>query len=201
MNKLVVAVVIVLASRAYADTDTTYHLDGGVEFEGGHDVSSTAFRGHALVGNSFGSGRVRPQLAAGLTFGGGSLYVDDPRAVDSAVGVNFWSVGPELQLGMQVYRNGDASWRLFASLAYMHVGLDSRLMIDPLPGVGGDHGERAALGINVARAAMREAREQHCAPKVCDPGFLAVLMPQQLELTTEHDAGSQRYGVAFSWGS
>lgn len=199
MRALIFAALLVPAV-AHADTDTTYHVDAGVELEGGN-VASAAFRSHALVGNSFGSGHVRPQLAAGATFGVGSLYVDDPRAVDTAVGVNFWNVGPELQAGLQFYDGSEATVRVFASVAYLRVGLDSRLMLDPLPGVGGDHGQRASLGLNWARAEAKGASENHCTKKDCDLGFLMLFAPQQAELTVEGDAGSTRYGVALTWGS
>ncbi|MGE5182808.1 MAG: hypothetical protein ACM31C_12125 [Acidobacteriota bacterium] len=199
--KLVLVLLLVLAARAHAEPDTTYHLDGGVEFEGGHSVSSAAFRGHALIGKSFGDGGVRPQVAVGGTFGAGSLYVDDPRAVDGAVGVNFASYGPEVQLGLQFYREHDATWRLFASLAYMRVDLDSRLMIDPLPGVGGNHGKRASLGLNAVRAEALAASESSCSRHDCDTSWLMILLPEQVEATVEDDAGSRRYGIALSWGS
>ncbi len=196
---LVLVLVLVLAARAHASpVDPLLHLDAGLEMEGGSDVASVAFRGQLLLGNTFGSGRVRPELAAGASLGSGTLYVSDPRAVDGAVGLDMVTFGPEAQAGLQFYDGNDATTRLFASLAYMQVNLDSRLMIDPVPGVGGHHGYRAAVGINVARTEMRHAR---CRTKNDCDAVVYLLLPQQAELATERDGGSTRYGVTLSWGS
>ena len=189
----------VLAPPASAGPlDPLIHADAGIELEGGTDMSSVTFRGQLLVGNAFGSGRVRPEIAAGALFGDGTLYAPDPRAVDGAVGLNMLSFGPEAQIGLQFYNDdGDATTRLFASAAYMHVNLDSRLMIYPVPGVGGDHGWRAAFGVNFARNIVHS----RCAGSHdCDAIFY-LFLPHQAEFATEGDGGSTRYGVTLSWGS
>jgi hypothetical protein len=199
MVKILFALVV-LAPAAYASPlDPLIHADGGVELEGGTDMSSVAFRGQLLLGNSFGSGRVRPEIAAGALFGDGTLYAPDPRAVDGSVGLDMLTFGPEAQLALQFYNSdGDATTRLFASAAYMHVNLDSRLMIDAVPGVGGDHGERAAFGINFARAIVHGSR---CETKSDCDGIFYLLLPHQAEFVREDDGGSTRYGVTLSWGS
>jgi hypothetical protein len=199
VNKLAPVLVLALASTAHAGPiDPLVHADGGVEMEGSSQASSVSFRGQLLLGNSFGSGRVRPEIAAGALLGAGTLFAPDPRAVDGAVGLSMYSFGPEVQLGLQLYRDGEPTTRVFASLAYMRVQLDDRLMIDPIPGVGGDHGERAAFGVNFARTLLRSDR---CAGKHdCDAVFM-LLLPHQAEFATERDGGSTRYGVTLSWGS
>jgi hypothetical protein len=199
MVKKILALLALSSAAGAAPLDPLIHADGGIEMEGGTDVSSVTFRAQLLLGNAFGSGRVRPEIAAGALFGDGTLYVNDPRAVDGAVGLGMLTFGPEAQLGLQFYNaDGDATTRLFASVAYMHVNLDSRLMIDPVPGVGGDHGERAAFGVNFARAIVHNSR---CEEKTDCDGIFYLLLPHQAEFATERDGGSTRYGFTLSWGS
>ncbi len=194
------AILLAIASGSLAHAgpvDPLLHVDGGPEIEGGDGVASVAFRGQLLLGNAFGSGRVRPELAAGVTLGAGTLYVPDPRAVDGSLGLSLTTYGPELQAGLQLYRDSDATTRLFASFAYLHTALDSRLAIDPVPGVGGERGWRAASGTNFARTEVRHLR---CESKHdCD--LILLLLPHQAEFAVEHDAGSTRYGLALSWGT
>jgi len=187
-----IVLVAVLAGSAHADP--LVHVDAGVETLGARDMTSVAFRGQLLLGNTFGSGRVRPEIAAGALAGDGTLYAPDPRAVDGAVGLDIVSFGPEIQVGVQLYRDDEPTTRVFASLAYMHVNLDDRLMIDPVPGVTGDHGTRAAVGVNFARALLSSRN-------LDDDAWLYLVLPQQAEFSTERDAGSTRYGVTLSWGS
>jgi len=192
------AALLAFASVGHAGPiDPLLHLDGGPEIEGGDGIASVAFRGQLLLGNAFGSGRVRPELAAGVTFGAGTLYVPDPRAVDGSLGLSLATYGPELQAGLQLYRDDRATTRLFASFSYFHTALDSRLAIDPVAGIGGTRGWRAASGTNFARTELQHLR---CATKHdCD--MFLLLLPHQAELAVEHDAGSTRYGVTISWGS
>jgi hypothetical protein len=197
MKALALAILLAPVLAHAEPLDPLIHLDLGAELEGGDGIASAGFRGQLLLGNAFGSGRVRPELAAGATFGQGTLYVPDPRAVDGSVGLSMASYGPELQAGLQLYRDGDATTRLFASFAYFHTALDSRLAIDPVPGVGGDRGWRAAAGTNYARAVAHHLR---CETKR-DCNLMMLLLPQQTEFAAEHDAGSTRYGVTLSWGS
>lgn len=186
-----------LAAAPAATAEPLVHLDAGLDLAGAHGVTSIGFRGRALVGTTFGSGSLRPALAAGGTLGAGRLSVADPRAVDGAVALSLTSYGPELQLGLQRYADGEPTTRVFASLAYLHVALDSRLAIDPIGHVGGDRGERAAIGVKFARAELAQPCDtrQRCA------GLLLLMLPQQLELAAERDGGSTRYGVTLSWGS
>jgi hypothetical protein len=180
-------------------TDLLIHADGGVEMEGNDTTTSTSFRAQALAGYSFGSGRLRPELAAGATFGAGQLFAPDPRAVDGSVGLSMTTFGPQAQLALQIYDDHDnPTTRVFASLAYMHVSLDDRLMIDPVPGVGGDHGSRAAVGVNFARTLVRHLE---CTRRDNCDAWVYLFLPQQIELTNERDGGSTRYGVTLSWGS
>lgn len=189
------AILAMLPSLAYAEPVALPHFDAGVELEGGRNVTSAAFRSQVLLGVVFGSGRVRPELAAGGLFGAGDLYVADPRAVDGMLGLHAITYGPEVQLGLQLYSDGAATTRVFASLAYLHVNLDSRLAISPVPGVGGDRGERAALGVNFART---EAQGATCDKHDCNA--LLLVFPHQVEFVVERDAGSTRYGATLSWG-
>lgn len=191
------ALLLLVPAIAHADPDVLYHVDAGVETNGARDIVSDGFRGQLLFGTSFGHGRVRPEIAAGAIVGAGTLYVPDPRAVSGDVGLSLISYGPAVQFGMQLYRDDEPTTRIFASAAALHVALDSRLMIDPVAGVGGDRGDREAIGVNLARTEV-----EHVLCSRCDEtGILLFLLPQQLELTRESDAGSTRYGVAFSWGS
>ena len=199
MVKTMFALVMVSAAAHAGPLDPLIHADGGVELEGGTEMSSVTFRGQLLLGNAFGSGRVRPEIAAGALFGDGTLYAPDPRAVDGAVGLDMVTFGPEAQVALQFYNSdGDSTTRLFASFAYMHVNLDSRLMIDPVPGVGGDHGDRATVGVNLARTIVRNSR---CSTKSDCDGVFYLFLPHQAEFVREDDGGSTRYGVTLSWGS
>lgn len=197
MNALLFAVLLV-STAAEASPDPMYHVDAGLELEGGGAVTSTAFRGQLLFGNSFFTGRVRPELAGGATLGAGDLYVPDPRAADSAVGLSMTTFGPEAQVALQFYDSHDeATTRLFASASYLRVHLDDRLMWDHIPGVGGSDGTRFAVGVNIARWIAEDLRD---SPRASN-ALLYIILPQQAEFTSEDDGGSKRYGVTISWGS
>lgn len=196
MNRLALLAALAPAV-AHADPELLYHVDAGVETNGARDIVSDGFRGQLLVGTTFGHGRVRPELAAGAMVGAGALYVPDPRAVAGDVALSLISYGPAVQVGLQLYHDDEPTTRIFASAAALRVSLDSRLMIDPIAGVGGDRGDREAVGVNLARTEVVHAMCGRCD----ETGIFLFLLPQQLEVTRESDAGSTRYGVAFSWGS
>lgn len=181
------------------------HVAAGVEVEGDGRITSTAFRGQALIGTQLGGGRVRPSIAAGVVVGAGALYVEDPRAATGAVAIGVTSVGPILQLGLHLRdRDDHEAAFVFASAAHLRTATDDRLMLDAVPGVtsGTGDGTRASFGVNWAHGvAHRVAAAGHDGHK--DEDLAAVLLfvlPQQLEVTVERDAGSTREGATLSWG-
>jgi hypothetical protein len=77
-------------------------------------------------------------------------------------------------------------------------------MLDAVPGVTGGTGDgmRASLGVNWAHGVAH-----HVAAATGDghkdedlAAALLFVLPQQLEVTVERDAGSTREGATFSWG-
>ena len=178
----------IVAGAAPASADTlTWHGGGGLEIEGAAGVTTIAFRGRALVGTTFGSHRVRPAIAAGVTFGVGTLERPDPRMPNAFVATDVDSAGLETELGLQLYaRDGEPTTWLFASLAHSAVS-----------GPGDGRGERGALGVNFART---EARHWSCESKNHCNAVAGILLPQQVEAVVESDAASTRYGAALSWG-
>lgn len=199
MRTFVIAALVLAPALAHADSDTLFHVSAGFEPEGGTTgVYSLAFRGQALLGNAFGSGSVRTELAAGATLGAGQLFAQDPRALSNAVGLDMTTFGPELQVAFQFYDHEVATTRLFASFAYLHLELDQRLALDPIAGVSNDaNGARGSIGVNYARTLFHKMDCE--SMNHCDTLF-AFLLPTQAEFAVEHDAGSTRYGATLSWG-
>jgi hypothetical protein len=174
-----------------------YHVSGGVEIESDGNITSVAFRAHGLIGHAFGDGAVRPELAAGGTLGLGGLFVPDPRAVSGDLSLSNYTYGPEAQIALQLYDGSAPTTRIFASAAYLYDTLDPRLAMDPVPGVGGDRGHRYSVGVNFAHTLVHNedcANNNHCEL------ILAILLPQQIEISVEDEAGSQRWGATLSWG-
>ena len=182
------------------DVDPELHLDAGFELLGGRAMSY-GFRGQALVGARIGHGDRRLTLAVGATYGSGELEVDDRRGLDGTVTLDLADWGPEAQAGIDFTHGTLAGSRLFASFALLHVTTDSRLRLDMVPGVApGGGGTRAAIGMNFAQLLL-DAGENTAHGKDAPGGWcLAVLTPQQVEVGWERDAGSDRVGVAMSWG-
>jgi len=204
---LILAVVSLLApARARADEPTPeLHLAAGVEVEGARGITSTAFRGQALVGTQLGNGRLRPSIAAGVVFSTGALYVDDPRAVSGSVGVGYTSIGPIMQLGLHMLgRDDHEAAFVFASAAHLRTSTDERLMLDSVRGVtgGAGSGMRASLGVNWAHGVAHHvtAAASDSAKSAGVAAILLFVLPQQLELTVERDTGSTREGATLSWG-
>ena len=204
-------VVLVLASLvaavpARADEPTPeLHLTAGVEVEGTSGITSSGFRGQALLGTQLGGGRVPPSIAAGVVFGTGALYGADPRAARGSVAVGYSSVGAAVQLGLHLRgRDHHEAAFVFASAAHLRTTTDTRLMFDAVPGVtpGTGTGMRASLGVNwahgvahlVAGAVTDERKSAGAA------AILLFVLPQQFEVTVERDTGSTREGATFSWG-
>jgi hypothetical protein len=197
---------LLASASARADEATPeLHLAAGVEVEGSTGITSTGFRGQALIGTHLGSGRFRPSIAAGVVLGKGVLYVTDPRAARGSVGVDYSSIGPAMQLGLQLCgHDGHEAAFVFAGAAHLWTSSDERLMLDAVPGVtsGTGQGMRAALGINWAHGVAHLVADA-ASGSTKSPGAAAVLLfflPQQLELTVERDTGSTRAGGTFSWG-
>jgi len=196
---------LIAPTRARADeASPELHLAAGVEIEGTHGITSSAFRGQALLGTQFGSGHVRPSIAAGVVVSAGALYVDDPRAASGAVAVGFTSIGPAVQLGLHMHSDDHETAFVFASAAHLRTSTDARLMLDAVPGVVGGtaSGMRASLGINWARgvAHVFDAGLSSSNKSGDVAGILLFLLPQQIEFTVERDTGSSRKGVTISWG-
>jgi hypothetical protein len=181
------------------------HVTAGVEIEGDGRITSVGFRGQALVGTQLGSGRVRPSIAAGVVVGAGALYVEDPRAATGSVAVDFWGVGPILQLGLHLRDSDDhEAAYVFASAAHLRTSADARLRLDAVPGVTGGTGDgmRASLGANWAHRVdhYADAATGDALKTAGVAALLLLVLPQQLEVTVERDAGSTRKGVTLSWG-
>ena len=196
---------LIAPARARADESSPeLHLAGGVEIEGARGITSTAFRGQALLGTQLGSGHVRPSIAAGVVVSTGALYVDDPRAAREAVGIGYTSVGPVVQLGLHVHSDDHETAFLFASAAHLRTSTDARLMLDAVPGVDGGTGSgmRASLGVNWARgvAHVFDAGASSSNKSSDVAGILLFALPQQIEVTVERDTGSTRTGATLSWG-
>lgn len=176
------------------------HANIGFELLGG-EATSIGFRTHIGVDKAVGTGRVRPSLGVGGTFGLATLSIADARALDGTVNVGQFDWGPEVQLGLRWVDGGIVDTRLFASFAYLHVDLDDRLMLDPIAGVGGDRGLRASLGASWADAMGRAVdRDMRRGDKEGAYSWLMFLAPQQAELSWMRSAGSDRVGVTLSYG-
>jgi len=197
---------LIAPARARADeASPELHLAAGVEIEGTRGITSTAFRGQALLGTQLGGGHVRPSIAAGVVVSTGALYVDDPRAARGSVAVGYTSIGPAVQLGLHMHSSDDHETAfVFASAAHLRTSTDARLMLDAVPGVDGGIGSgmRASLGVNWARGMVHLVADGvFDANKSSDvAGILLFVLPQQIEVTVERDTGSTRKGVTLSWG-
>jgi hypothetical protein len=183
-------VLAALASVAHADPEL--HAAGGLELEGGDGVTSIAFRAHLLLGQEFGSGTWRPDVAVGGTLGAGNLIAPDVRGLDGTVTLSNVAYGPEAQLGLQYHGDDHVNLRFFFGLAYLRDKVDDRVMIDAVPNVAGGTGWRASVGLNVAHAIDLSGHD--------DTGMMMIFLPQQFEVVSEQDGGSHRWGFALAWG-
>lgn len=181
------------ATPAHAD-QLNVHANGGLEILGGADALSVGFRAHAGIGRSFGTGNVQPTLSAGGTFGYANLGVSDPRALSGTVHLGLLEYGPEVTVGLRFANGGWADSRVFVSGAWTFVDVDDRLMLDAIDGVEGGQGKRLGIGANWCDRLLRyeSGRKQS--------EVLMLFLPQQIELTFERSAGSDRYGATLSWG-
>ena len=179
--------VMLAAGTAFADDNTIdLHGTGGFEFVGGDGAFAAGVRGRISLARAFGHGDVRPQVAFGAMVASNELWVDDPRALHGSLGLGLFTYGPELQLGLRFADGGHTDSRVFLSGALLEVDTDDRLDMDYVPGVSSasPFGYRLSLGANW-----------------CDAfDDYKVLLPQQVELSWEHDAGSDRFGLTFSYG-
>lgn len=206
MKRLATLLVLLAASStASAETPTDSelgiapHVNIGFELLGGRDVFQGGTRAHVGIDKALGSHGVQPSIGVGGTFGLSSLSVSDPRALDGTVTIGHFDWGPEAQLGLRWVDGGAVDSRVFASFAYLFTNLDDRLMLDPIEGVQGTRGMRASLGASWADRAGRAAvASGHGEDDRYD--WMILLAPQQLEITFERSAGSDRYGVTMSWG-
>jgi hypothetical protein len=174
-----------VASTARADPE--YHLTGGVELGAGANVWDDNVRLHALAGIPLGHGF---DAAAGLTFSSGNLHLEQLPGHDETELLLHLAYGPEAQLGLTY-----SGVRVFGSFALVRDDVIDRWMVGPVPDVTSGFGWRAGAGVNWAHTIPYDRPGAPFAAVVA-----ATIFPQQLELTTEHDAGSRRFGVAFSWG-
>lgn len=201
MKTLLISVLLCIPSLALADElgGVDPHLNVGFEVLGGANVFSGGVRTHVGMDRTFGHGHVRPSIGVGATFGLANLQLDDSRALDGSVGVGHYDYGPELQLGLRWANGGIVDTRVFASVAYLKVDVDDRLMLDPIAGVVGGSGLRASVGATWTDALARLATSNR-GDDTDISGLLLFLVPQQAEIVFERSAGSDRYGFAASWG-
>jgi len=175
------------------------HLNLGPEVAGSSRISSTAVRVHAGASLTFGTGRVRPMAALGGTFAGGTLSLEDPRALTGWLSLDYLEVGPEAQLGVRFVDGGYIDTRIFVSMAYLRTDVDPRVRIDPVPGVGTTRdGFRLSIGGNWEDWYARIVKRAHGR----DHGYdaLIYLFPQQVEINMERSFGLGLYGVTLAYG-
>lgn len=208
MTRLLVLVFMAVPALAHAEHETAEppvaiapHATVGVEVLGG-DATTAGGRAHLGLSTAFGTGRVRPQLGLGITWGWSTLSVSDPRALDGSVSLGHVDYGPEAQLGLRFADGGLVDTRVFASLAYLRTDLDDRLEMDPVPGVEGRTGLRASIGANWADRAARAATSRRHRDSDKDGMFdwMILLLPQQAEVAWQRSAGSDRVGISLGWG-
>ena len=182
-------------SVAAAD-QPSLHVNGGLEVLGSSDVVSAGLRIHAGYGRSFGSGSVQPTISLGGTLFVGSLNVDEPAA-DRAGGLVMTQLGPEVTFALRFVR--ERRWadnRIFATAAYIPIGLDDDVQPLHLENVAGGHGFRIGVGASWVGSVVSSIEDSQ--PK--SEGAFLWIAPQQLELVFEHSAGSSRYGAVLAWG-
>lgn len=180
-----------VGERNLFSTPVGLHINAGSELLGGRGISSSGLRTHLGLDKSIGRSRIQPSLGMGVTFAYGSLHVEDARSLDGRVSLGYRDWGPEAQLGVRWANGGIVDTRVFASFSYLRVDLDSRLMLDAVANVGGDRGMRATLGASWAdRLVTRRG----------DLAWLLIFAPQQVEAGWLRSAGSDRFGLTFSYG-
>ena len=175
----------------------TPHATVGGEVLVGAETLSAGARSHVGADLVLGDAGVRPSLGVGATIGFGQLSADDPRALDGSVDFGYLDYGPELALGLRWVDGGLVDTRVFVSAAYLVTDLDDRLMLDPIDGVGGTRGLRAAIGANWADAMWRIAGQDRSKNS---GDFVLYFMPTQAELAWVRSGGSDRFGATLAWG-
>lgn len=185
---------LAIYERGFFDTPVGLHANAGIEVMGGSGVSSGGLRTHLGIDKSLGKTRIQPSLGLGVTFAYQALDVDDIRALDGSVALGYRDWGPEAQLALRWVDGGIVDTRVFASFSYLRVDLDSRLMLDPVEGVGGNRGMRATVGATWADRIFRNRGD------ATGLAWLLLLAPQQVEVGWLRSAGSDRYGVTLGWG-
>jgi len=177
------------------------HLEASSSFLIGPDSGSVAFRGYAGLAFDVGSWRGgRAWVGGGVHYGNGLLYVSDPRALDGTVELSYWTVGPELRLGLADVDGGLTDTTLYVAATLLHAGVDPRLVLDPVGDVAGGWGGRAAIGLTAPDAWSKREHDDCCSHHDDDLDLLYALMPNNLELSWEHAAGGDRFGVGLGWG-
>ena len=199
MKRICILAFLLAPALARAEPEPIYHANAGFEFLGGNALSY-GFRAQALVGMRVGTGGARVAFAAGGTYSKDELQVHDVRGLDGSVTVDLGSYGPEALVGIDLEDGTLGGTELYSSFALLHVDPDPRLKLDMLPGVSSDGGTRAAVGANFAHAVGRYLVGDGMESKEDAGRMLVLLLPQQVEVAWERDAGSSRVGVALSWG-
>ena len=166
--------------------------------EGGTDT--LGFRHNlGITRNLAPDASVSPSIGVLLTFGSSYISVNDVRALNGSLKIGQLDFGAGAQLGLSVHRVGFAESRLFVTAALLRVVVDDRLRFDQVAGiVDTPYGYRATAGINWFSTLVGNSAE-HDHDKA-DLSWLAILLPHQLEFAWQRSAGSDRYGVALSWG-
>lgn len=176
-----------------------WHVALGAEVLGG-DAFSLGFRHNlGITRNLAPHARISPSIGALLTFGSSYISVDDTRALDGSLKIGQLDFGAGAQLGLSVHRVGFVESRLFVTGALLRVVVDDRLRFDQVAGiVDTPYGYRATAGINWFSTLTATSTDN--SDDKDDLGWLAILLPHQLEFVWQRSAGSDRYGAALSWG-
>ncbi|HEY4182543.1 MAG TPA: hypothetical protein VGM90_37180 [Kofleriaceae bacterium] len=153
----------------------------------GSDAMREGASGRIAGGTYTGSGSVRPSITVGALFAGGKI---DPGMVTSSSWTTWSQVGPEVQLGLELFPQPDASGlrshqnRLYlsASPLYSKQGSNNAFAV------------RGAIGGNWMGSLLRVVRG--------DPGIidLLFLLPTNLEFVLDRERGHTFTGFALGWG-
>ena len=194
---ILLALCVPAVARAQPATDVRINGGFGSEILGGRNVHSGGGRLNGMLTFALGEARIRPTVGIGGTLSFGELSVKDMRALDGKVDLAMATYGPQAQVGLRWVDGGFLDNRIYASFALLRVSLDSRLMLDAVPGVGGTIGMRGAIGASWADTMYVKIKDDGSDPTA---SLLRWIAPTQFEVAWERGAGSNRYGIMLGWG-
>ncbi len=205
---LLVPVVAAADPDRSPDVDLIPHVTGGYELESADHITTNAFRGQAFLDGVIGHGRIRPVVGlGGMVSGGGArpdvMGTDTSSTSQAALG--YWSVGPALELGVQLYDDHQKrSAYLYANAAYLRASLtssDANTYLAFNTMTGGTDGWRIAIGADLGAALWNalEASDSNSDGATAQSLGL-VFLPHDFQLVAENDLGTQRYGFMIGWG-